>query len=175
MRRTFQFITTTVGVALLAAPVHAEFRTLDGGGNNLAHPDWGRAGSDMLFTAPPAYADGLNAPAHPDFPNPRAVSNAVVQSRGDKPDPRGLSQFTWQWGQFIDHDLALVLPQPQTGGELVQIPIPGERPRLPPRLVHPHDPQHLRPRHRRRGVAPPAVGRADAVDRRQPGLRRERE
>ena len=116
MRPTFQFITATACATLLAAPAFAEFRSVDGTGNNLAHPDYGRAGSDMAFTAPPAYADGLNAPAHPDFPNPRAVSNAVVQSRGDKPDPRGLSQFTWQWGQFIDHDLALVLPQPRAGG-----------------------------------------------------------
>ena len=128
MRQTFQLIATAACATLLAAPALAEFRTLDGGGNNLAHPDYGRAGSDLTFTAPPAYADGLSAPAHPDFPNPRAVSNAVVQSHGDKPDPRGLSQFTWQWGQFIDHDLALVLPQPQSGGELVQIPIPANDP-----------------------------------------------
>ena len=127
MSRTTPLI-LILAVAGAAPTAHAEFRTLDGSGNNLAHPDWGRVGTDLTFTAPPAYADGLSAPAHPDFPNPRAVSNAVVQSHGDKPDPRGLSQFTWQWGQFIDHDMALVLPQPQTGGELVQIPIPSNDP-----------------------------------------------
>src|SRR5262249_17445863 len=51
------------------------FRTFDGSGNNLAHPDWGQAGIDELRKAPVAYADGISAPARPDNPSPRFISN----------------------------------------------------------------------------------------------------
>jgi hypothetical protein len=36
-------------------------RTLDGSGNNLRHPNWGKAGTDYLRVAPPRYADGVGA------------------------------------------------------------------------------------------------------------------
>src|SRR5690606_31290741 len=62
------------------------------------------------------YADGLSAPAGATRPNPRAISNAVVAQQGPMPNDRGASDFLWQWGQFIDHDLdlssAMAPPEP---------------------------------------------------------------
>ena len=57
--------------------------------------------------APAAYADGVSAPAGADRPNPRTISNALNAQESPTADPRRLSDFVWQWGQFIDHDLVL--------------------------------------------------------------------
>ncbi len=88
----------------------ASVRSIDGSGNNVAHPDWGSVGVDMLRIAPAAYSDGMSSPAGADRPNPRAISNAVVaQAPGvDVINNRDLSAFIYAWGQFIDHDLDLM-------------------------------------------------------------------
>ncbi|MDB4673503.1 peroxidase family protein, partial [Verrucomicrobiales bacterium] len=62
--------------------------------------------------APPAYADGVSAPAGTDRPNARTISNALSAQESPSPDPRRLSDFVWQWGQFIDHDLVLTHTDP---------------------------------------------------------------
>ena len=50
-------------------PQTVGFRSIDGTGNNLANPDWGAAGTDLLRIAPAAYADGVSAPAGADRPS----------------------------------------------------------------------------------------------------------
>src|SRR4051812_10474401 len=61
----------------------ADFRSVDGTGNNLAHPRWGSTGVQLLRAAAPAYADGVAAPAGAGRPGARAVSNAVAASLPD--------------------------------------------------------------------------------------------
>lgn len=66
-------------------------------------------GSEQLMRlSPAAYADGTSAPSGPTRPNPRAISNAVsdTTSMGVENDA-GLSDFFWQWGQILDHDVDL--------------------------------------------------------------------
>jgi len=82
-------------------------RALDGSNNNLAHPDWGAVGADLLRVAPAEYADGRAAPAGADRPSARAVSNALVEQDGDVLNDRDLSAMVYAWGQFLDHDLDL--------------------------------------------------------------------
>ena len=41
----------------------ADFRSIDGSGNNLGHPDWGSSGTQLLRAAAPPYADDASAPA----------------------------------------------------------------------------------------------------------------
>src|SRR5262245_43953105 len=90
--------------ALLAAT----FAPIDGTGNNLAHPEWGSAGSDLLRIAPAAYADGVSAPAGADRPSPRVISNTIAdQGDQDLISDRDLSAMIYAWGQFLDHDLDL--------------------------------------------------------------------
>ncbi|HEY8504838.1 MAG TPA: peroxidase family protein, partial [Gemmataceae bacterium] len=36
-----------------------EWRSIDGTGNNRAHPEWGGAGGPLLRIVPAAYADGM--------------------------------------------------------------------------------------------------------------------
>src|SRR5437870_2700232 len=61
----------------------ADFRSIDGTGNNLAHLAWGSAGTDLLRLAPAAYADGVSATAGADRPSPRVISNTIAD-QGDQ-------------------------------------------------------------------------------------------
>ena len=65
---------------LMAAPAGAvEIRAIDGSGNNLANPDWGTPGIELLRLTPPAYDDGVGVPrGGGTLPSPRAISNAVA-------------------------------------------------------------------------------------------------
>lgn len=105
------------------------YRTISGLYNNLVHPDWGSAGTKILVGPNVGYADGISAPAGPDRPNPRMVSNTIFLQNTMTNDPRGVSAFAWGWGQFIDHDLTLVPDHPF---EKVNIPIPAFDPFFDP-------------------------------------------
>ena len=83
----------------------SEYPRIDGYGNNLAAPERGMANSFFIRVVPPAYADGISEPSGGDRPNPRAVSNAVAAQSEDLPNSAGASDFVWQWGQFLDHDI----------------------------------------------------------------------
>src|SRR5207302_4077659 len=86
--------------------VPADFRSIDGTGNNTAHPAWGSAGSTFLRAAPAEYGDGVSTPAGADRPGARAISNALAdQGDQDVISDRLLSAMAYAWGQFIDHDL----------------------------------------------------------------------
>jgi hypothetical protein len=52
-----------------------EVESLDGSGNNVAHPDWGRASRPYARVGPARYADGIARPV--DGPNARAISNRI--------------------------------------------------------------------------------------------------
>jgi hypothetical protein len=94
-------VTTTPGDATTFA-----FRTLDGSGNNLHHPEWGRANTLYLRVAPTNYADGISA--MPSGPSIRYVSNRVFNDVGQNIFSKdGVTQWGWVWGQFLDHDFGL--------------------------------------------------------------------
>lgn len=83
-----------------------EFRTIDGSTNNIANPLWGAAATDMMRMMGSDYPlSSGEIPARADGPSARAVSNAVNASPGDLPNAVNASDFLWQWGQFLDHDI----------------------------------------------------------------------
>ncbi len=82
-----------------------EVRTINGVGNNRIETEWGAAGAFFIRLSSAAYEDGVAAPSGPDRPNARAISNAVVAQSEDIPNSAGVSDFVWQWGQFLDHDI----------------------------------------------------------------------
>jgi hypothetical protein len=86
------------------------FRTVDGSGNNAAHPKWGAAHGNLFQNLPMAYGDGISAMGGAGRPNPRLVSNVVV-AQPDVPAHAYASNFIWMWGQLLDHDLDLTEPQ----------------------------------------------------------------
>ncbi|MCU7726330.1 peroxidase, partial [Actinoplanes sp. KI2] len=57
------------------AAVPFEVQTLDGSGNNVAYPAWGRAGTPYTRVAAARYADGISQEVA--GPNARYVSNRV--------------------------------------------------------------------------------------------------
>jgi peroxidase len=89
------------------APVESrsETRSIDGSGNNLTDPAIGAAGTQLVRIAPVAYADGFSTMAGPERLSARAISNLVNAQATSIPNPLGASDYLWQWGQFLDHDL----------------------------------------------------------------------
>ena len=105
-------------------PLEGMYRTLDGTGNNVAAPEMGAAFTNLVRLLPSDYADGLTALAGPTRPSARVVSNIVIDQDASIPNPFRTSDFLWQWGQFLDHDLDLTdgidPPEPEP------IVVPGE-------------------------------------------------
>ncbi|TWT93475.1 peroxidase [Botrimarina colliarenosi] len=86
----------------------ADYRAIDGTGNNLSNPTWGSAGAELLRTAPAAYpGDGTGSTmlGDADRGNPRTISNTLFAQSTPVASARGLSSGVWQWGQFLDHDI----------------------------------------------------------------------
>jgi hypothetical protein len=129
------------GVTVVSAPASAQggfsflIQGLDGRGNNLLHPSWGRAGTPYARVAPARYADGRSTPVNE--PNARYVSNRVFTDEGtDSRKPGALfhpdvfvenrsSQWGWVWGQFVDHTIGLREGRApgDTTGEEANIPV----------------------------------------------------
>ncbi len=106
------------------------FRAFDGTGNNLLHDGWGSAGSQLIRIAPPAYADGVSAPAGAGRPGAREVSNAVMAETAETLNGRSMSDYVYVFGQFIDHDLGLTVAA--SPAERFDIPIPQGDPWFDP-------------------------------------------
>lgn len=99
-----------LAITALPAISQAEFRSFDGTGNNLANPDWGAAGAELLRAAPADYpgdGSGSTILGAPDRANPRTISNTLFAQTGATPSTHGLLAGVWQWGQFLDHDITL--------------------------------------------------------------------
>lgn len=80
---------------------------IDGIGNNEQNPEWGSTHIELLRIAEAEYADGHSSPSGTNRPSAREVSNAIISQESSLANARGLSDFVWMWGQFIDHDLDL--------------------------------------------------------------------
>lgn len=103
-------------------------RTIDGQYNNPSQRYRGATHTALVRYAGEGYADGQSAPNEAGRPNPRLVSNAIFAQEGLLNDPVGLSDYTWVFGQFIDHDIALT-DQP---AESMPIPVPMGDPSFDP-------------------------------------------
>lgn len=105
-------IAITLGVVAVSMNVNGqEYRQYNGYENNLGHPTWGQAFSNFQHIASPQFADGMSEPIGLDRPNARVVSNLIFgQGDGEfHPNELGISDFGWNFGQFIDHETTLNL------------------------------------------------------------------
>lgn len=108
----------------LLVPFADVIRTIDGTCNNLEKPTRGASFTPFQRVLPGHFEDGLqqphgfwqskmtdnmfrNGPFTPPYPSARLISSTVVLDRlGDDPN---LTHLVMQWGQFLDHDLDLVV------------------------------------------------------------------
>ena len=88
-----------------------EFRTIDGSLNNPDTPQQGAADTRVIrFGYPARYPDG-----HGDAidvagrPNARDISNAIHAQSASVLNDRHLTDWVFQWGQFLTHDLDLTI------------------------------------------------------------------
>lgn len=85
-----------------------EFQSYDGANNNKFNPTVGSNGATLLRVTDIAYADGISSMAGQNRMNPRQISNIIFDQSESIIDDHNLSDFTWVFGQFIDHDITLV-------------------------------------------------------------------
>jgi peroxidase len=88
-------------------PGDDRFRTLDGSGNNRSVPEMGAAHSPLIRLVEHDYGDGISTLAGAHRVSARTISNAVSAQPEDLPNEHQASDYVWQWGQFIDHDIDL--------------------------------------------------------------------
>lgn len=85
-----------------------DVQSLDGSGNNRAKPSWGKAGTIYPRVARANYADRLSEPVN--GPNARYVSNRTMNDvHQNLFSERGVTQWVFAWGQFLDHTFGLRL------------------------------------------------------------------
>lgn len=82
-------------------------RSMDGSGNNKQNPEMGAAFTELSRLLPADYSDGVSALSGQSRPSARAVSNAVAAQESSIPNSLNTSDYLWQWGQFLDHDIDL--------------------------------------------------------------------
>jgi hypothetical protein len=110
-------------VTAYAGTLPFEVQSLDGSGNNVAHPDWGRAGSNYSRVTAARYADGRSAPV--SGPNARFISNRILNDVNQNVfSERRVSQWGNVWGQFLDHTVGLR----DDAGEKANIPFDSADP-----------------------------------------------
>jgi len=114
----------------MTLPTPTDIRTIDASGNNLQHHEWGKADIELVRWSGAAYEDGAAEASGADRPNARLISNAVAAQNGPTTNRVGASDFLWQWGQFLDHDLDLT-PEIEPA-EFLDIAVPLGDPHFDP-------------------------------------------
>ena len=100
-----------------------EIRQFDGTSNNRKNPMWGGSFQQLQRLADADYGDGISTLAGANRKSAREISN-IVFSQGQSeniPNSFGTSDYIWQWGQFIDHDVGLT---DGSTDEAIDIPVP---------------------------------------------------
>ncbi|MEU4232595.1 peroxidase family protein [Nonomuraea sp. NPDC026600] len=88
------------------AAVPFEIQRLDGTGNNVANPAWGKSGTAYSRVGPARYADGVSTPR--TGPNSRFISNRIFNDVNQNIfSERRITQWAFTWGQFVDHTIGL--------------------------------------------------------------------
>lgn len=108
MRSLFSILIAACFVQWLGLPnALGENRSFDGTSNNLSNPSWGAAGTPLPRIAPADYSDGISTPAGASRPSSRLISNTAIKQTVMLPNTHAMTDWVFQWGQFVDHDIDL--------------------------------------------------------------------
>jgi hypothetical protein len=107
-----------------------EFRSIDGMGNNPLDPEMGATGIPLIRRFASDYADGVSSLAGAQRPGARLLSNRVSAQPHHIASPGRVTDYLWQWGQFLDHDLDL--SGAANPAEPADIPVPPGDPDFDP-------------------------------------------
>ncbi len=110
MKRFYGFVIFTLFLVLTNS-LFSQNRPIDCRDINPLHPEWGATDDTLITLTDVSFDDGFYSPAAPNRTNPRKVSNLVFVQDGLIDDAKSLSDYTFVWGQFIDHDITLVLDE----------------------------------------------------------------
>ena len=111
----------TILTLLPLTVVEAADRSYDGTGNSTEN--LGAANHPFLRLSASAYSDGTSSLSGASRPNARSASNAISDQTDSEPNTGGRSDYIWQWGQFVDHDITL---SPADSGENADIAVLDE-------------------------------------------------
>jgi hypothetical protein len=106
------------------------YRSIDGTGNHLKQLDFGAADTTLRRMTREDYGDSIASMAGTGRPSPREISNALCADTFPGPNGLGASDFLWQWGQFVDHDIGLT--EAQGPSEPMPIAVPAGDPSFDP-------------------------------------------
>jgi hypothetical protein len=106
------------------------YRSIDGTGNHLKQLDFGAADTTLRRMTREDYGDSIASMAGTGRPSPREISNALCADTFPGPNALGASDFLWQWGQFVDHDIGLT--EAQGPSEPMPIAVPAGDPSFDP-------------------------------------------
>jgi hypothetical protein len=106
------------------------YRSIDGTGNHLQQLDFGAADTTLRRMTREDYGDSIASMAGTGRPSPREISNALCADTFPGPNGLGASDFLWQWGQFVDHDIGLT--EAQGPSEPMPIAVPAGDPSFDP-------------------------------------------
>ena len=99
----------------------------------MANPEFGATETEFARYVDANYADGIEQPNDANLPSARVVSNAIVAQDGSTVNDRYLTDFVWQWGQFLDHDITLTPTTSEHGDpESYDIEVPTGDPSFDP-------------------------------------------
>jgi len=88
-------------------PTNSKFRTINGENNNSKNKLMGSANQPLFRLMPSDYSDGVSSLSGQSRASARAISNVVFSQSDSLPNRFNASDFVWQWGQFLDHDIDL--------------------------------------------------------------------
>ena len=106
------------------------YRSIDGTGNHNIHFELGAANTPLRRMMPSDYGDMVASMAGAGRPSAREVSNGLCADSQPGANLMGASDFLWQWGQFLDHDIDL--SEAQTPAEPAPILVPTGDPFFDP-------------------------------------------
>ena len=98
------------------------YRSIDGTGNHVTHFELGAADTPLTRLAFADYGDEMGSMAGAGRPSAREISNALCADTQGTANELGASDFLWQWGQFVDHDIDLT--EAHEPAEPAPIPVP---------------------------------------------------